>query len=305
MRKTLLIVSVVVGMLGLVGGCTTEEEGDPSIDIEAEIQRLSSSDAHTRVEAAMALGRAGPPAAPAIPHLVDALGDNAEVPWGPGGGTISVGSAAALGLSSIGNRAVEPLIATLQTDDAQIRQRAVVALGEIGDRRATEPLVTLLGDEDKAVRSAAVQALGNIGDRRATEPLITALSDDDPEVRRNAARSLAQIGGREVVEPLLAALSDNNAMVRLGAAQALGEVGGSRAGEPLITLLNNDASENVRAVAAQALGELRERRAIEPLVAALSDDYNALRLTAAEALANITGQDFGQDPAAWQEWLDR
>ena len=51
---------------------------------------------------------------------------------------------AALALSKIGTPAMDPLLESVDYDDADVRLEAVWALGEIGDERAVEPLVGAL-----------------------------------------------------------------------------------------------------------------------------------------------------------------
>jgi len=305
MKKTQVAVFLVVVVVGLVVGCNRrnvwEKEGS-RVDVNAQIEHLGSPNASTRYEATRYLEMAGPRAASAVPYLINILGDDSKVEF------TTVGAGAAYALGSIGEAALEPVLATLQNSNMWIRRNAAIALGKIGDRRATQPLVALIADEEVGVRVAVVEALGLIGDRRAIEPLITTLSrDHDATLRTKAARSLGQIGGPDVIEPLVAALDDGDVGVRASAASALGEANDSRAVDPLIALINSDDSRGVRGAGVQALGILRDRRSIEPLIAVLDDDSssNALRVLAADALAEITGQDLGQDSGTWREWLSR
>jgi HEAT repeat protein len=58
-------------------------------------------------------------------------------------------------------------------------------------------------------------------------------------------------------------------------------------------------------MAAWALGEIKDRRAVKPLIDALGDQIKDVRKKAALALKEITGKDFGKDPAKWQEWWEK
>jgi len=44
-------------------------------------------------------------------------------------------------------------------------------------------------------------------------------------------------------------------------------------------------------------------KVIEEIIATLKDKDGDVRRAAAEALNNITGEDFGQDEAKWRNWL--
>jgi HEAT repeat protein len=63
-----------------------------------------------------------------------------------------------------------------------------------------------------------------------------------------------------------------------------------------------DPSWQIRWYAAEVLGEAKDPRAVEPLIAALGDEIKDVGKGAALALKEITGQDFGMDPAKWREW---
>jgi HEAT repeat protein len=74
-------------------------------------------------------------------------------------------------------RAVLPLMATLQDDHAAVRKAAAGALVQQGDRRAVNSLVAALQDESREVREGAAWALGWLGDARAVGPLRGTLAD--------------------------------------------------------------------------------------------------------------------------------
>ncbi len=54
-----------------------------------------------------------------------------------------------------------------------------------------------------------------------------------------------------------------------------------------------------------AVGEAPQREAATLLVAALASEDPAVRTRALEHLKRLTGQDFGEDKARWQGWLDQ
>jgi HEAT repeat protein len=94
----------------------------------------------------------------------------------------------------------------LDDKDADVRQEAAWALGEIGDPRAVGPLIGKLKDPEAHVRWQAVEALGKINGPRAVAPLIAALKDADADVREGATDALGQILGKlgtSAVVPLI------------------------------------------------------------------------------------------------------
>ena len=110
---------------------------------------------------------------------------------------------------------------------------------------------------------------------------------------------------KDEVSRLIDDLKDTSWQIRWYAASSLGEKKEARAVEPLIATLKNDNNGYVRAMAAWALGRIRDRRAIEPLIDGITDESSDVRKRAPLALKEITGQDFGKDPAKWREWWEK
>jgi HEAT repeat protein len=70
--------------------------------------------------------------------------------------------------------------------------------------------------------------------------------------------------------------------------------------EPLIKAMDSGYA-SVRWSAVTILGELRAKQALPHMVTALKDPD--VRTAAADALKNLTGENFGEDYDAWQRWL--
>jgi HEAT repeat protein len=87
------------------------------------------------------------------------------------------------------------------------------------------------------------------------------------------------------------------------AALALVKIG-SLSVDPLLGALDHE-NATVRRRAARALGKIKDPRAIRTLIDTLRDDDPHVRSHAAAALAEITGEGYGDDAIAWQNWLDR
>jgi HEAT repeat protein len=89
-------------------------------------------------------------------------------------------------------RDVEGLIRATGTDDADVRNAALKAIGNMDtDPRVKEALIAALKDKDWRVRCGAALALTTTRDPRAVEPLVAALKDENPGVRFGAANALA------------------------------------------------------------------------------------------------------------------
>lgn len=117
-------------------------------------------------------------------------------------------------LCEMGTIVVDKLIEVLNDDcyqdDYFIRKRCVKALGLIGDERAVEPLIKTLDDYDSFVRSSSAKALGLIGDERAVEPLIESLENDINSIVRTASvKSLGTFGEIKAIDPIINALDED------------------------------------------------------------------------------------------------
>lgn len=156
--------------------------------------------------AGQALGRIGGPSATGV--LLGALASPGLAPSGedrgsststlPSGARWHVAMAA---LEGMGEPAVAPLVAMLDSQDAHSRRSAAQLLGWIGSPSAAEALVhALKTDDDAAVRGQAAWALGEIGDPSAHRALERAqLRDPAAEVQIAAGRALARVPAQSAV----------------------------------------------------------------------------------------------------------
>lgn len=115
----------------------------------------------------------------------------------------------------------------IYSDDPDLVERAARWLGRFGGAEALEPLLDALGHRANRVRAAALLALGDLGDRRAVAAIGERLSHDvSGMVREAAAQALGQLGGAAAVEALQAALADPKAKVRRAAQASLAQARG-------------------------------------------------------------------------------
>lgn len=88
----------------------------------------------------------------------------------------------------------------LNDNDPDVRQKAALALGKIGDARAVDALIEALKDRDDTLSGHAARALVEIGGARAVEAL-TKVTEAGyrrrSAVRRRAAEALKKIEAKE------------------------------------------------------------------------------------------------------------
>ena len=195
-------------------GGTNGAKPEPTRSV-AELATLLAGDSEPEgVDAAYQLGHAGEEA---VPVLIEALR----------GDSVAARRNAGYAFTVTGPEAVEGLVDASADEDAEIRARAVDALGDMGENAsdAIPALVARLADESDIVRRHAAEALGTTAQKTdaATMPLAGMLTDENDVVRRNAALALARIGDRaaEAVPALIDALREPHYYVRGFSVQAL------------------------------------------------------------------------------------
>ncbi|NEP27020.1 HEAT repeat domain-containing protein [Moorena sp. SIO3I6] len=194
------------------------------------------------------------------------------------------------------DQVITTLLTRLKDDDSVVREKAVEALGKLGNSSETviNALIARLIDDDSDVRGSAAIALANLGNNSETvvNALLARLMDNNYVVFWSANYALGQLGNSSetVVNALIARLMDNNYLVLMFATEALGKLGNSSETviNALLARLMDDESL-VRVSAAEALGKLgnSSETVINALLAQLMDDDFRVGIRAAEALVNL------------------
>ena len=187
-------------------------------------------------------------------------------------------------LVAIGQPAVDPLIASLDSENDNIRSGAEDALDALGEPSLAQ-LVTILKNRFGDVRCWAVGKLKDLADVQAVEPLIACLQDNEPIVRAYTAQALGALKDARATEPLIECLKDEDQMVRRDAAYALYQLNDPSAVGPLIAALKDasfadlSTTDGVNALSnvIDALMQSGDEKAITPLIVrlkALIDNYD-------------------------------
>ena len=174
-----------------------------------------------------------------------------------------------------------PELSELVSESVQVRRDAAESLGWIGDTRVSEALVAVLRDRDEQVRRNAIASLGQIWQL----PDLIALGDDSPPAREKAILALEKSADKRATQPLFAMLRDTDLQVRRRAARAL-KVLGESDDVSLIAMLR-DEDRKTRRDAALALAKIGGKLALDSLTIALHDEKRYVRETALEALAKL------------------
>ncbi|MDT7689957.1 MAG: hypothetical protein QOE46_2716 [Acidobacteriota bacterium] len=150
---------------------------------------------------------------------------------------------------------LSPLVEFLQTEDADLRIQAALALGEQRDARAVPALLGALEDADANVRYHAIEALGKLRASEAADALARIAETRDFFLAFPALDSLIQIGEARIAPRIVPLLEDE--LLREAAADVLGRLGDEETIAPLTALLN--ATEAPARSVAQALAALHDR----------------------------------------------
>ena len=219
------------------------------------------------------------------------------------GGRLSLAAVEVLG-GSRDDRALEPLLGGLRSEDSDTRYNAAIGLRLLGRPEATSALARTLGDRSSGVRREVLSALGVVGGIESADAVRPLLADPADHVRAEAARVYGRLAGEPGVDDLTSLLADGEATVRVGAIDGLAATGSVAAASALLDRLSAlDPRLPVReelGATISALGRLRERRAITALEAVLAADYRdwqpvagqpSFGALAAAALSAIDGRD--------------
>ncbi|MCC7539313.1 MAG: HEAT repeat domain-containing protein, partial [Deltaproteobacteria bacterium] len=178
------------------------------------------------------------------------------------------------GFAIVFTRAVRTLRDTTATPER--RSYAADALGEFMDRNAVPVLSEAFGSADAVVRASIVRALGRLNQTTGYATIVSALGDTDANVRREALAAIPVLNFFRQTDALLPLVADADDVVRRRATLLLADYGVEEAVDPLITVLNGDASRDVRQAAAFALGRLGGSAAREALRSAQTTESDSL-----------------------------
>ncbi len=176
----------------------------------------------------------------------------------------------------------------LGRDDVQLQVEATFAAAELRAPELVSALVPLVESTDKHLSNRAVYALGRIGDKAATAALLAEV----PKVREarmlnNIAFALERLDPKAFYKTAEGLIDHKQAAIRMNAAFVLGDVKRPE-GLPLLERALADKNDYVRVSAVAAIGKLDAPEAM-PLLEKLVDDPNpTLRRTAIYSLFSLS-----------------
>lgn len=162
-----------------------------------------------------------------------------------------------LGLSG-SPMAVDTLLELVRHRAEAVRERALLALAELGARETSRPCIPALKDDSALVRIAAARAIGVAGDVGATTVLARRLDlEEDEGVHAELLRAIGRLGAKEALE-VLAKWAEpggrprRTSFVRAAAVEGLGLLAAGEA-RALLALYRQDKDPAVKRAADAAL----------------------------------------------------
>ncbi|HZL72739.1 MAG TPA: HEAT repeat domain-containing protein [Planctomycetota bacterium] len=234
---------------------------------------------------------------------------------------------------------VPSLLKLFDSEIPAVRVTAAVLTGMMGDKGAGRRLCALLRDRVPSVRAAAAAALDKLDDPAGLEHVAPLCSDPDPEARAAALEATVQLARRhEMRENLLWALdralrwppkggepdilkavgasgdpeawtlairhlSSSSEKARAAAAMAIAELAAPQASKAVLEQMAAESQPEPRIQLAFAAERLKIAEAAPRLVEWLAEPDESVRRAALRALRALSGENYGEDPAPWREWV--
>ena len=177
----------------------------------------------------------------------------------------------------------------LRSDNKGLVLVATEAAADLRASTHVNALIPLLEDPNSNIRNKAVYALGRIGDRRATRALLERL----PQVREarmlnNIAFALERLDPDSFYKAIGKLIAHKQAIIRLNAAFVVGDVKRPE-GRPLLEKALEDPSDYVKTSSIVALGKLGDSDAIPKLERFVDDPNLSIRQEAVYAINELSG----------------
>ena len=164
---------------------------------------------------------------------------------------------------------------------------------------------TTFSDRLKVVQGLSAQAESVSAAEREeiSRDLARRISLESNELMRmELVRTLGAYRTDASYNALAQAANDPAPRVRRVACERLGNSGRPEAVAILSNALQTDSSGDVRMAATRSLGKLGDPKATTALARALDDGNPAMQRRAMESLASVSGQNLGENVAAWKNY---
>lgn len=180
-------------------------------------------------------------------------------------------------------------VRALEDGEERVRIAAVRALAALPADGAAEIIAERLTALDSATRRTAIEALASMGAHGAAPRIARCMAESDERVPGAAVRALESLDEIDILTATaIDLLGDERRGRRELAARVLESHPAPKAAEPLISVLN-DESQAVRWTAARALACLGRKECVPALLEAIATPWSGVVRRHAEPLALVGG----------------
>jgi len=160
-------------------------------------------------------------------------------------------------------------------------------------------------NQDRLLRAAVIESLGHLRTSEAYEPIRRILAKGGgTRIAYESLIALARIGGARSIGALLPFLDHDDPVLREGAVTALAESRHPGAIE-VIPKMAADTDVRVREAVAGLVLALEVDDGIPAVIDFIRSGRLRLMETSRQVLKELSGEDHGHDPDAWERWYGR
>jgi HEAT repeat protein len=188
-------------------------------------------------------------------------------------------------------RSKDPRIeAMLAANDAELVRDGIGMAAQLRSGRFLEPLVGLIASRDDKTQNRAIQALGLLGDARGVQPLVKLLpTARNARLLNNIAFALQRLDEKAFTREIQRMVTHKQGVLRMNAAFVLGDIRQAKA-LPLLERSLADPSERVQLEAVMAVAKLAPLpeavRLLEKATASPNEGVRAIAIDAVGAHGN-------------------
>ena len=128
-------------------------------------------------------------------------------------------------------------------------------------------------------------------------------AENDPLMRRDIVFALGAFPDPIGAKALQAAMADTDRFVRAEACRGWARRSSEEALQALVSMIQSDASVDVRQAAIEGVKRFKHPEAIRALGAVLQERDPAMQYLAMQSLKGATDRDFGNDANKWNEYV--
>jgi HEAT repeat protein len=204
---------------------------------------------------------------------------------------------------------VEIISRKLKDKNPEIRMEAAYDLGRMNNPEAVPELIKLLTDKDPDVVSVAAESIVKLAHKQKPDikKIIRLLKNPSPLIREQAVYIIGETGDQEALKVVLfTAENEKSMLVIKRMAEALRNTVPKDALPALQKLLKQSAGKsNDTSVTCIKSMQTFGKQAAEYIIPYITSPNNNIKITALNALKEISGRNYGTNIEKWRKWSEK